>query len=190
MRKQHRLSLAVPIPANVPPVAVVNAIRSIEPFVRLVGFMSSFKELPSSPEPFANDPWFVAPYEEVFSYDLQQTITLMPGLTRQAGCLIYLQRIGDTVRGRANNQSANIIVWTEFSVRLKQNPASPASATTTSSSMTMTDGEEYELVEEAVIEANSLMMPFVTPVTIVAHKDLLKKLLEEATKNYFNGVQY
>ena len=183
------MSLAVPIPANVPPAVVVATIRSVEPFVRHVGFMSSYKEVPSSIEHFVDDPWFIAPYEEVFSYELEQTITLMPGLARVANCLIYMQRIGDTVRGRANNAIANIIVWTEFSVRIKQNAASPGSSTT-SSSATMTDGEEYELFEEAVIEANSLMMPFITPVTIVAHKDLLKKILEEAAKSYFNGVQY
>jgi hypothetical protein len=46
------------------------------------------------------------------------------------------------------------------------------------------DGGEYELYESIVVEANSLLMPFVVQTMTYAHRGLCDKVLQEAAVSY------
>lgn len=176
------MSIAVPIPTGLPPAVVVAYLQTVQPIIRNLGTLSRFEETPTTPEA-SSDPFFGAyPASPVASYQIFELITLAPGLSKEVTYPAYFQRIGEGVRVRANG-TAGITGWCEFTVRTRQHPDSPDGSISTPS--TTTSGlEEYELFESLVVEANSLLMPFVCHTMEVAHRGLCDKVLQEAIDQY------
>lgn len=136
----------------------------------------------------------------VTSYQIFEVITLAPGLTKEVTYPAYFQRVGDGIRCRANG-AAGITGWCEFVVRPRasasaaaaagSSPASPEGSSSTPStfggdapSVYPSASAEYEIHEAIVVEANSLLMPFVCHTMQVAHRGLCDKVIQEAADKY------
>lgn len=121
------------------------------------------------------------------SYQIFELITLAPGLTKEVNYPAYFQKVGDGLRVRANG-AAGITGWCLFTVRPKQPPGSSPDGSVSTPS-TVTGAEEYELYESVVVEANSLLMPFVCQTMEFAHRGLCDKVLQEAADLYAAEMQ-
>lgn len=179
MRVQRHMSITVPIPASLPPSVVVAVLQTVSPVIRNLGTLSRYEETAVGGDAVANDPFFGSPGSSVASYQIFELITLAPGLTKEVTYPAYFQRVGDGLRCRANG-AAGITGWCEFTVRQRKAPDSPDGSASTPSTITEGGTEEYELYEALVVEANSLLMPFVCQTMELAHRGLCDKVLQEA----------
>ncbi|KAL6868935.1 hypothetical protein ACO1O0_000258 [Amphichorda felina] len=179
MRVQRHMSITVPIPASLPPSVVVAVLQTVSPVIRNLGTLSRYEETAVGGDAVANDPFFGSPGGSVASYQIFELITLAPGLTKEVTYPAYFQRVGDGLRCRANG-AAGITGWCEFTVRQRKAPDSPDGSVSTPSTITEGGTEEYELYEALVVEANSLLMPFVCQTMELAHRGLCDKVLQEA----------
>jgi hypothetical protein len=131
----------------------------------------------------ASSPGSIA-FGEVASYQIFELITLAPGLTKEVTYPAYFQRTSEGVRCRANG-TAGITGWCEFVVRPRRYPDSPdGSSISASPPSSFGDADEFELFETLVVEANSLLMPFVCQTMEVAHRGLCDKVIKEAAERY------
>ncbi|KAF4470669.1 hypothetical protein FALBO_2426 [Fusarium albosuccineum] len=188
MRTQHHLSIATPIPGNVPPGVVVAAIQTYTPLIRHHSAMTGFDEVSATPDVLDNDPFFGPWDDSVRAFQLRELITLAPGLTKEITYQTIFQLVPDGTRSRAM-APAGIVVRAEFTVRQRRAttvPISPAGSDSTASGSTVTAmGDEYELREEVLVEANSLLMPFITEALATVHRGICERVVVETAKNYF-----
>lgn len=183
MRVQRHMSISVPIPASLPASVVIAVLQTVSPVIRNLGTLSRYEETAAGAEPVANDPFFGSPGGSVASYQIFELITLAPGLTKEVTYLAYFQRVSDGLRCRANG-AAGITGWCEFTVRQRKAPDSPDGSASTPSTVTEGGPDEYELYESIVVEANSLLMPFVCQTMERAHHGLCDKVLQEAAEQF------
>ncbi|KAK7228437.1 hypothetical protein V2G26_000607 [Clonostachys chloroleuca] len=163
MRVQRQMSITVPVPQNLPASAALAYIQTADPIIRNLGTLSRF-------EPTA----------------IFEVITLAPGLTKEVTYPAFFQRISEGIRVRASG-AAGITGWCEFTIRQRQVADSPGSSISTPSTATPVADlgpEEFELYETLVVEANSLLMPFVVMVIEQAHRGLCEKVLKEALDSF------
>ena len=195
MRVQRHFNISVPIPPSLPASAVLATLQTVSPVIRNLGTLSRYEETAAGGEPVASDPFFFGspgiaasppspPVAPVASYQIFELITLAPGLTKEVTYPAYFQRVADGLRVRANG-AAGITGWCEFVVRQRKYPDSPdGSASTPSTVNEMGGPEEYELYESLLVEANSLLMPFVCQTMADAHRGLCDKVLQEAADKF------
>ncbi|KAF4977757.1 hypothetical protein FZEAL_5776 [Fusarium zealandicum] len=187
MRTQRHLSLAVPVPGNVPPSAVLAAIHAFTPLIRHHHTLQGFDEVTVAPDAIADDPFFGPLDESVRAFQLRENVALAPGLSKDITYPAIFQAIPEGARSRAK-APAGIVVRTEFTVRQRRAgasvPISPAGSDSTGSTVTAV-GDEYELHEEILIEGNSLLMPFITESLLAVHREICERLMVETVKDYF-----
>ncbi|KAI6779145.1 uncharacterized protein J7T54_007600 [Emericellopsis cladophorae] len=198
MRVQRQVSIAVPIPPSLPPQAVIATLQTVSPVIRNLGTLSRFEETQAGGEPVAADQFFYGVGNvgnspggtppAVSSYQIYELITLAPGLTKEVTYPAYFQRVPEGLRVRANG-AAGITGWCEFTVRARGSHAgspegSGSQSGSTPSTVMSGDVGGYELYESIVVEANSLLMPFVVQTMTYAHRGLCDKVLQEAAVSY------
>ncbi|CAI6099999.1 unnamed protein product [Clonostachys chloroleuca] len=178
MRVQRQMSITVPVPQNLPASAALAYIQTADPIIRNLGTLSRF-EPTAVTEDAANDPFFeLHPPSPVAGYQIFEVITLAPGLTKEVTYPAFFQRISEGIRVRASG-AAGITGWCEFTIRQRQVADSPGSSISTPSTATPVADlgpEEFELYETLVVEANSLLMPFVVMVIEQAHRGLFPRV--------------
>ena len=196
MRVQRRLSIDVPISSALPPSVVVAALQTFSPVIRHLGTLSRYEPIQPRAGVVADDPFFTpaAPDGDlaVSSFQVYELITLAPGLTKEVTYPTHFQRLPNGLRCRADG-AARIVGWCEFTVRPRRNAGSDAAPSPDGSASTpssINDADEYELHEAMVIEANSLLMPFVLQTMSVAHRGLCNKILDEVMQQYYAGFDY
>ncbi|KAM5356312.1 hypothetical protein ACJ41O_002958 [Fusarium nematophilum] len=190
MRTQHHLTISVPIPGNLPPSVVIAALQTYIPLIRHHRAMTGFDEVPASQESIADDPFFPPWDDSVRAYQIRELVTLAPGLSKEVTYPAVFQAVPEGARTRAT-APAGVVVRAEFTVRQQRRagtpgPISPAGSDSTATGSTVTvEGEEYELREETLLEANSLLMPFITDALTRVHREICERIMEEIIKNYF-----
>lgn len=185
MRTQRSLNLSVPLPPDLSPSSVVGALHTVDPIIRHLGTLARYELVPTDPVAVDSDPFFKAWDHAVFQYQFQDHIPLGPGLTKKIEYPAFFQLIPDGIRCRAN-APAGVIVWSQFTVRQQQaTPAPPQGPGSESSpASTGTEGEEYVFYEEALVEADSLLMPFVARSMAAIHRDLCQSVVDDMIKTY------
>ncbi|KAK7426849.1 hypothetical protein QQZ08_006595 [Neonectria magnoliae] len=185
MRTQRLLSHAIPIPGNLPPGVVLASVQSFIPFLDNHKTMTRYNETPPRPESIANDPFFSLGDDTLRFYQASELVTLAPGLSKEVTYHVVFQRISDGMRTRAE-APAGVVIRAEYTVRPRPNPTSPAGSDSTGTGSTITAvGDEYELHEDVVVEANSLMMPFIIDSVVTAHHTICVGVIDEVAKSYF-----
>lgn len=191
MRVQRQFYITVPIPPSLPASVVIQTLQTVSPVIRNLGTLSRYEETSAGGEPVASDPFFyshtsgISPggsLPAVASYQIFELITLAPGLTKEVNYPAYFQKVSDGLRVRANG-AAGITGWCEFTVRHRQSAGSSPDGSVSTPS-TAAGAEEYEMYESVVVEANSLLMPFVCQTMEFAHRGLCDKVLQEAADRY------
>ncbi|KAK2936908.1 hypothetical protein FoTM2_000124 [Fusarium oxysporum f. sp. vasinfectum] len=170
MRSKHQIFITVPIPSRVPPEIVLAHIQTYTPMLANNDVIMSFKETTPNVELVSRDPFFGTPNSSVRTFFFQSW---------PVTCL----SIPNGIRCRADAK-AGVTVRTEWIVRPRQEFGSSPS---TSSPGTL--AEEWELYEEVIIEANSLLMPFVARTADEVHRGICQKVVDEVVNKYLaNGT--
>jgi hypothetical protein len=128
------------------------------------------------PDALADDAFF-NPGEPISAFQIHEVTNLAPGLTKDVTYPAYFQPVANGLRCRADG-AAGTRTWMGFSVRPRRSPASPQDTVSTPS--TVADPEEYELSEDLLVEANSLLMPTVIQNTLDAHRGLCTRIIAAA----------
>jgi hypothetical protein len=193
MRIQRRYSISVPIPPYVPPSVVVSHIQLISPIIRHLGTLARYEPADARRPDIQNDPFFHQSGAPVSGFQIYELITLAPGLTKEVTYPAYFQPSHSGVRCRANG-AAGITGWADYTVRPRQEDSTSSSPGASSAdggmgstpSTTASDEyyHEYEIHETLLVEANSLLMPFVAWTMEESHRDLCRKVIDEAAQGY------
>ncbi|KPM40007.1 hypothetical protein AK830_g6574 [Neonectria ditissima] len=185
MRSQRLLNHDVPIPGNLPPGVVIASVQSFIPFLDNHKTMTRYSETPPRPESIADDPFFSSGDDSVRFFQVSELVTLAPGLSKEVTYQVVFQRIPDGMRSRAE-APAGVVIRAEYTVRPRLGPTSPAGSDSTGTGSTMTAvGDEYDIHEDVMVEANSLMMPFIIDAVVTAHHTICVGVIDEVAKSYF-----
>lgn len=186
MRSQHRTLVCIPIPATLPPHVVVAFIQTYAPTLQYNSHVANFTEIPSDPNSIANDPFFGPMDNTVRTFQIHEVTRLLPGISREARWPVVFQSFPDGIRSRAD-PPIGTIVWARWTVR-RRYAGSPALSESTTSSSATEVGEEWDLCEEVLTDANTMMMPFTAKVIDEVHNEISQKIVDEAFKGYLNGT--
>ncbi|KAK2923501.1 hypothetical protein FoTM2_017025, partial [Fusarium oxysporum f. sp. vasinfectum] len=157
MRSKHRILDTAPIPSHLSWEIVLAHIHTYTPLLKHNAVFVSFSE---------TTPDFGPPNSSVRSFLCFQRLELAPGLTQDEEWPITFLRIENSIRARVDAR-AGVTVWIECLVRRPANPGTPSTPSTPGSLM-----DEWELYEEVVVESNTLLMPFVSRMTDLAHRGI------------------
>ncbi|KAH8177700.1 hypothetical protein LIA77_02782 [Sarocladium implicatum] len=192
MRVQRQYTISVPIPSFVPPSLVIGHLQTIDPVIRHLGTFSRYEPAQHRLPDIRDDPFFLPNGPEISAFQIYELITLAPGLTKEVTYPAFFQPSHTGVRCRANG-TAGITGWADYNVQQSQQRASSASssppdgssaAMSTPSPSATAEAWEYEIHETLLVEANSLLMPFVARTMEESHRDLLRKIIDEAAAGY------
>lgn len=186
MRSQHRFLVSIPIPSSLPPEFVLSFIQTYTPTLQSNPVIADFTEKPTDISSVTSDPYFGPPDDSLRTFQIHEVITLAAGLRKETRWPTVFQRTPHGIRSRAN-ATVGIVVWAEWMVRPRQDstatsPVEPGNTPSTDRTL----GEEWELYEEVTIEANSLLMPFVSRTSNDVHSEICQKVLDAAMKGYVN----
>ncbi|KAF4451028.1 hypothetical protein F53441_5927 [Fusarium austroafricanum] len=190
MRSTQLLTISVPIPGTLPPSAVVAALQAVDPFVAHHRTVTSLEEVETDPADTADDPFF-GPFDDSFrAFQLQELVTLAPGLGKTISYKAVFQIIPDGLRSRAK-APVGVVVRAQWTVRQLHHdrspsgPISPAGSDSTASGSTATaEGDEYELHEQVLLECNSLLMPFIAESCVAVHREICENFMATIFKEY------
>ncbi|KAI5457083.1 hypothetical protein BGZ63DRAFT_457736 [Mariannaea sp. PMI_226] len=188
MRSQYCASIPIPIPINVPPTIVLAFIQTYVPTLEHNPSVAGFHEIPTDPTSLDNDPHFVPWNDSVRTYQVHEITQLVPGISAQSRWPVVYQRTPDGIRARATASRTGITVWASWTIRPRVEGGSPANSESTATSSATAVGEEWELLDEIVMECHRLMMPFASSMALKAHRDITQKIVDEAAKRYFDGT--
>ncbi|KAK0383135.1 hypothetical protein NLU13_9048 [Sarocladium strictum] len=191
MRVQRQYTIAVPIPPYVPPSVIIAHLQTVSPIIRHLGTLSRYETTSAELPAIQSDPFFHQSPAPISGFQIYELITLAPGLTKEVTYPAYFQSSQSGVRCRANG-AAGITGWADYSVRQRSEDSSTGSPGMGSTPSTIaSEGEEYwheyEIHETLLVEANSLLMPFVARTMEESHRNLLHKIIDEATQGYAVG---
>jgi hypothetical protein len=193
MRTTQLLSISVPVPGTLPPGAVLAALQAVDPFVAHHRTVTKLEEVPANPADTAEDPFF-GPFDDTFrAFEMQELVNLAPGLAKTITYRAIFQVIPDGLRSRAK-APVGVVVRAQWQVRQQQRdrsatgPISPAGSDSTASGSTATvEGDEFELHEQVLLEANSLLMPFITESCVSVHREICENFMAATFKEYFGA---
>lgn len=189
MRVQHRFSVTIPLPSNLPPYLVIGWLQSYIPTLQHNFSVANFQEIPSDPNSIANDT-FIGPWDTtVRTFHVHELYELVPGLTAPMQWPAVYRCVPDGVRLRVSAPNGNTI-RSQWTVRASRGGSSPANSGSSSSgwSSTTEPTEEWELYDEGVLEGHSLLMPFTSKYIDMVHNHLSQSLVNEAYRAYLNGT--
>ncbi|KPM45646.1 hypothetical protein AK830_g939 [Neonectria ditissima] len=188
MRSQHRTVVSIPIPGTLPPHIVVAFLQTYAPTLRHNEHVVGFDDIPCDPSITASDPFFGPWDASVRSFQVHEVTQLIPGVNRSVKWPVVFQCIPDGICSRADHYIGTI-VWARWTVR-RRDAGSPTHSDSTTSSSSTEPGDEWELFEEVLTDANTMMMPFTARVIDKVHNQISQRVVDEAFKAYMNGTLY
>jgi hypothetical protein len=189
MRSKHRVLDSAPIPSQLSPETVLAHIHTYTPLLKHNAVFVSFSETAPDFALVNSEPFFGPPNDSVQNFLCFQRLELAPGLTQDEEWPITFMRIENGIRARVDAR-ASVTVWIECLVRQPPNPGTPGTPSTPSTTSTPgTSGDEWELFEEVVVESNTLLMPFVSRMTDLAHRGICGRIIDDILSNYWITVK-
>jgi hypothetical protein len=160
MRSKHNLSIQVPIPQSLSPAEVVDTLQTYSPMIRHQNLVTKYQRTPVELSAILNDEFFLESGKNISSYRVYERVPIVPGIaSKEINFPVIFQSVDGGVRCRAD-APAGVRLWSQYLVRQ--------------------DGTAgYVLVEDIVVESNSMLMPFVYKSMAGAHRELCMKVLEE-----------
>ncbi|KAH7150343.1 hypothetical protein B0J13DRAFT_674032 [Dactylonectria estremocensis] len=160
MRSRYTATTSSPIPRNLPSEVVVAFIQSYDPVLRHNPGIVSYEEVAADPNDISDDLFFGPWDNTVRKFRVREVIWLAPGLTKDLVWPMIYQHTPDGIRYRGD-ATAGIIGWTQWVVRPRQGNTPPAGFGDLLSTA-QNAGDEWELWGESTVEANTLLMPFIS----------------------------
>jgi hypothetical protein len=187
-RKSHILKVSVPIPAHIPPDAVISALHTHLPVLKTQAFVKSWNEILHSELDAsvkqdidffraARHDAVAAPGEpEVKCYSIIEAIPLIPKVGKWAEKEISFpsrfQNVTHGLRAQAN-APGGVIVKSEWTVEKAEVNAVIDGWKREDGTM----GPMWQLTEECEVEASNLLMPFIAGDMEKAHREICQKII-------------
>lgn len=166
----------VPIPANLPPDAVLQAMHSFEPLITANPFAISYERRPVPVQDLVGDPFFRDDGRNLRAFVVYDRVPIIPGVswaTKHVSIPCVFQSFERGVRCRADAQ-AGVTVRSSYEVRRRgevEGGPDPAAGPWVPG--------EFELVEIANIECGTLVKSFVKRSFASAHEEVLQRFIDE-----------
>ncbi|EXM13874.1 hypothetical protein FoTM2_017001 [Fusarium oxysporum f. sp. vasinfectum] len=186
MRSKHRILDTAPIPSHLSWEIVLAHIHTYTPLLKHNAVFVSFSETTPDFGVVQSEPFFGPPNNSVQSFLCFQRLELAPGLRQDEEWPITFLRIKNGIRARVDAR-AGVTVWIECLVRRRPNPGTLSTSSTPNTPDSFTD--EWELYEEVVVESNTLLMPFVSRMTDLAHPGICQRIMNDILSNYWVKVR-
>lgn len=165
----------VPIPASLPPVAVLMALQTYEALIKPNPYLDRYERRPVDPEEVANDPFFPKDGQELQAFVVYDRVPIIPGVgswaTKEVAIPCVFQRFEHGVRCCAHAQGG-VTVRSSYEVRRR------GEVTEGPELVVGPDSGDYELVDISNIECGALVKPFVKMRFSSAHQELLEQVVE------------
>ncbi|KAK1759159.1 hypothetical protein QBC47DRAFT_449769 [Echria macrotheca] len=168
----------VPLPAYIPPDAVVAALHAYRPLIEANPHLTSYERRAVGIEEIVDDPFFRDDGHRLQAFTCYQRITIIPGVgawaTKDVSVPCVFQSYDVGVRCRADAGSG-VTVWSSYEVRRRGeiNATNPADTPPPSP-----DDGDFELVEIASVSCGALVRPFVRRSLTTAHQDILQRIAD------------
>jgi hypothetical protein len=186
-RARHRLTIRVPIPSQLPAEAVIESLQSHSPLIRHQALVTRFQRRPVALSSVVDDSFFLSSGKLLSQYDVYEKITLVPGVAKkEISFPVIFQSVRGGVRSRAD-APGGVRLWAEYRVERRkagfdergERPMVGELMSTNGYEGFANGGEVYDLVEDVLVEANSMLMPFISRQMEGAHRDLCQKVVHE-----------
>lgn len=172
----------VPLPAFIPPDAVVAALHAYQPLIEANPHLTNYERRPVGIEEVVKDDFFRTDGHRLQAYTCFQRITIIPGVgawaTKDISVPCVFQSFAHGVRCRADAGSG-VKVWSSYEVRRRgevqgTGPDLPPGP----------DDGDFELVEIANVECGAIVRPFVRRSLATSHQEILEKIADEIGRAY------
>jgi len=166
----------VPIPASLPPDAVIAALKSYEPLIKPNPYVDRYDRRTVEPGEVENDPFFRADGQNVQAFVVYDRVPIIPGVgswaTKEVAIPCIFQSFDHGVRCCAHAQGG-VTVRSRYEVRRR-------GEITDGPELAVGPGDdgEYELVDISSIECGALVKPFVKMRLSSAHQALLEQVIK------------
>ncbi|KAL2177004.1 uncharacterized protein P884DRAFT_224216 [Thermothelomyces heterothallicus CBS 202.75] len=178
----------VPIPASLPPDAVLAALRAYEPIIKPNPYLDRYERRSLEAGEEENDPFFRADGQNAQAFVVHERVPIIPGVgswaTKQVAIPCVFQSFEHGVRCCAHAQGG-VTVRSSYEVRRRGEVADGPEPVSGPG-----DGD-YELVDISSIECGALIKPFVKMRFSSAHQALLEQIIRDlaAAPNRWPGQQ-
>ncbi|KAH6856973.1 hypothetical protein B0I37DRAFT_87758 [Chaetomium sp. MPI-CAGE-AT-0009] len=164
----------VPIPASLPPAAVLAALQTYEALIKPNPYLDRYERRPVDPEEVANDPFFRKDGQELQAFVVYDHVPIIPGVgswaTKEVAIPCAFQSFEHGVRCCAHAQGG-VTVRSSYEVRRR------GEVTEGTELVAGPDAGDYELVDISNIECSALVKPFVKMRFSSAHRELLESVV-------------
>ncbi|KAK5652068.1 hypothetical protein OQA88_10844 [Cercophora sp. LCS_1] len=171
-----------PIPATLPPQAVISALHAYRPLIESNPHLVSYERRSVGVEEVVQDPFFREDGAHLQAFTCYQRITIIPGVgswaTKDVSVPCVFQSLPQGVRCRADAGSG-VMVWSAYEVR----PRGEVNGSDHDPPPAPGDGD-FELVEIAIVECSAFVRPFVRRSLSTSHQEILEVLVQRVAKGY------
>ncbi|KAI1373216.1 hypothetical protein F4677DRAFT_429746 [Hypoxylon crocopeplum] len=190
MRKQHHLIVRVPIPVDLPPGVLVDALQTHGPLMRHHPLITKFEERSMSNTDMASiraDP-FLGSDTDLASftvYQVYEEVPIVPGLlTTKLDFPAFYQNTDRGIRFRVHT-SGGVILWGDIAVvRRDPNVGEGRGGGNLTSAAEPHGDTEWELVEECNVEVSALLLPFVRRSMTRSNENVCRGVIDEVAKTW------
>ncbi|KAK3292073.1 uncharacterized protein B0H64DRAFT_419447 [Chaetomium fimeti] len=164
----------VPIPASLPPAAVLTALQTYEALIKPNPYLDRYDRRAVEPEEVVNDPFFRKDGQELQAFVVYDRVPIIPGVgswaTKEVAIPCVFQSFEHGVRCCAHAQGG-VTVRSSYEVRRR-------GEVTEGPELVVGPGDgDYELVDISNIECGALVKPFVKMRFSSAHQELLEQVV-------------
>lgn len=174
-----------PIPAALPPGAVLAALHTFEALIKPNPYLDHFEQRALTPDEAAGTDPFFPPAAELYGYVIHDRVPVIPGVgswaTLKVAVPCVFQRFSHGVRCCAHAQGG-VVVRSSYEVRRRGEVTAQGVGAWVGEGGRGTaggrDDGEYELVDISNIECGALVKPFVKMRFSSAHQALLEQVIQ------------
>lgn len=195
MRKQHHITIRIPIPLDVPPELVVGAIQSYTPTLRHHPLITKYekRDLDAAGEALLReDPTFSAdpPAHGLAFFNIWEDVVVVPGLiTKPVAFPAVYRHVDNGMRFRAH-ASGGVVVWGNMTVARRggtgsnevADPKSEQADARGEGLLAAQGGTEWELVNKVSAEASIFLLPLVKWSMTKSNTALSQKVVDEVVE--------
>ena len=176
----------VPIPPDLDPEPVLQALHTFEPLITANPFLARYERRPVPLEDLVDDPFFRVDGQKLQAFIVHDRVPIIPGAgswaSKDVSIPCVFQSFERGVRCRAEAQ-AGVTVRSSYEVR-RRGEVQAGGATTTGSPPRDETPDHYgetpgfELVEIARVECGTLVRAFVRRSFASAHQEILQRVVD------------
>jgi len=171
-----------PLPAELSPDLVLAALQTYEPLITPNPYMKSYRRRPVDLSEIIDDPFFREDGRKLAAFEVIDRIVLIPGVASKEVIIpCVMQAFDGGVRCRSYAQGG-VKVWSTWTLRPAARDKEAALAADAAD-----EAAAWEIVEDARVECSPLVKPFVGKSFASAHKEILRRVVDEIIRQSARG---